>query len=126
MGWSDVSISLNGLIVHNLVEHFVDRWNFIYGEKYASKDPGKYARLSVGQVIAGHGGQKNPGLRFGGPTHDFMAMAQRELSVGRDMFGNAERKMHREHRRDDSDDNQRDRPQIDSGGKNANIQLIRR
>lgn len=26
MGWSDVSLCLNGPIVHNLVAHFVDRW----------------------------------------------------------------------------------------------------
>lgn len=26
MGWSDVALSMNGKIVHNLVDHFVDRW----------------------------------------------------------------------------------------------------
>ena len=30
MGWSDISISLHGPIVHDLRKHFVDRWNFIY------------------------------------------------------------------------------------------------
>ena len=30
MGWSDISISLHGPVVHDLRKHFVDRWNFIY------------------------------------------------------------------------------------------------
>ncbi|KAK8080007.1 phospholipase D domain-containing protein [Apiospora hydei] len=42
MGWSDISISLNGPIVHNLIDHFSDRWNFILEQKYNGKDPGKY------------------------------------------------------------------------------------
>ncbi|KAI0184402.1 phospholipase D active site-containing protein [Xylaria flabelliformis] len=45
MGWSDISISLSGPIVHNLINHFTDRWNFIYDEKYNEKDPGKYRRF---------------------------------------------------------------------------------
>jgi phospholipase D1/2 len=35
MGWSDVSISLKGPIVEDLKDHFAQRWNFIYWEKYA-------------------------------------------------------------------------------------------
>ena len=46
MGWSDISISLQGHIVDNLVDHFIDRWAFIWNEKYKEKDPGKYALLS--------------------------------------------------------------------------------
>lgn len=45
MGWSDISISLNGPIVSSLLDHFVDRWNFIWGQKYKDKDPGKYEQL---------------------------------------------------------------------------------
>ncbi|KAI1174654.1 phospholipase [Nemania sp. FL0916] len=45
MGWSDIAISLSGPIVNSLVEHFTDRWNFIFKEKYAEKDPGKYRIL---------------------------------------------------------------------------------
>ncbi|KAI1426491.1 phospholipase [Xylaria sp. FL1777] len=45
MGWSDIAISLSGPIVHNLIDHFTDRWNFIFDEKYGQKDPGKYQRL---------------------------------------------------------------------------------
>lgn len=47
MGWSDISISLQGHIVDNLVDHFVDRWAFIWNEKYKEKDPGKYALISA-------------------------------------------------------------------------------
>ncbi|KAI1308093.1 phospholipase [Xylaria venustula] len=49
MGWSDISISLSGPIVHNLIDHFTDRWNFIFNEKYNEKDPGKYQRLQQRQ-----------------------------------------------------------------------------
>lgn len=45
MGWSDVSLSLNGPVVESLTEHFTDRWNFIFDEKYTHKNPGKYERI---------------------------------------------------------------------------------
>ncbi|KAF7558729.1 hypothetical protein G7046_g5430 [Stylonectria norvegica] len=45
MGWSDVALSMNGPIIDDLVDHFVDRWNFIFNEKYAKKNPGKYQAL---------------------------------------------------------------------------------
>ncbi|KAI1739603.1 phospholipase [Xylaria scruposa] len=45
MGWSDIAISLSGPIVHSLINHFTDRWNFIFDEKYNEKDPGKYRRF---------------------------------------------------------------------------------
>jgi phospholipase D1/2 len=34
MGWSDISLCLRGPIVDDLKAHFVQRWNFIYKEKY--------------------------------------------------------------------------------------------
>ncbi|PNS19358.1 Phospholipase D1 [Sphaceloma murrayae] len=34
MGWTDMSISLVGPVVEDLKEHFAQRWNFIYHEKY--------------------------------------------------------------------------------------------
>ena len=33
MGWSDVSISLQGPVVEDLKAHFAQRWNFIFFEK---------------------------------------------------------------------------------------------
>ncbi|KZZ89869.1 Phospholipase D [Ascosphaera apis ARSEF 7405] len=38
MGWSDCSVSLSGPVVEDLRRHFVDRWNFIYTEKYQDMD----------------------------------------------------------------------------------------
>ncbi|KAI1877539.1 hypothetical protein JX265_003547 [Neoarthrinium moseri] len=54
MGWSDISISLNGPIVSSLLDHFVDRWNFIWNQKYKDQDPGKYQQLEFegGSTIA--------------------------------------------------------------------------
>ena len=45
MGWSDVSISLSGPIVEDLKAHFVERWNFIYNEKYDVRKDLRYSRL---------------------------------------------------------------------------------
>ncbi|KAK5167713.1 uncharacterized protein LTR77_007412 [Saxophila tyrrhenica] len=42
MGWSDVSISLRGPVVEDLRAHFAQRWNYIYFEKYSSRDDPRY------------------------------------------------------------------------------------
>ncbi|KAL1900065.1 hypothetical protein Cpir12675_001064 [Ceratocystis pirilliformis] len=47
MGWTDVSICLNGPITSSLLQHFCERWNFLYDEKYSIKNPGKYERASM-------------------------------------------------------------------------------
>jgi phospholipase D1/2 len=57
MGWSDITVSLNGPIVGNLLDHFIDRWNFIYGEKYTRKDEGKYQPLPLGAPQGEQGGE---------------------------------------------------------------------
>ncbi|KAI5291867.1 hypothetical protein KEM54_003722 [Ascosphaera aggregata] len=44
MGWSDCSVSLSGPVVEDLRRHFVDRWNFIYTEKYRDMDAEDKAR----------------------------------------------------------------------------------
>ena len=46
MGWSDISISLHGPVVEDLKLHFVERWNFIYNEKYDVRKDARYTRLS--------------------------------------------------------------------------------
>ncbi|KAK8151871.1 hypothetical protein BKA80DRAFT_305489 [Phyllosticta citrichinensis] len=46
MGWSDVALSLRGPIVEDLQEHFVQRWNFIFHEKYKIRSDERYSRLS--------------------------------------------------------------------------------
>ncbi|KAG4442024.1 hypothetical protein IFR05_002492 [Cadophora sp. M221] len=46
MGWSDISICLRGPVIQDLRAHFVQRWNFIFEEKYdVRKDP-RYTGLT--------------------------------------------------------------------------------
>ncbi|KAH8805791.1 hypothetical protein F5884DRAFT_459135 [Xylogone sp. PMI_703] len=47
MGWSDISISLQGPVVEDLRAHFVQRWNFIYYEKYDVRKDDRYTALSM-------------------------------------------------------------------------------
>ncbi len=53
MGWSDISISLSGPVVEDLRAHFVERWNFIYNEKYDVRKDTRYSRLTFAQNAAG-------------------------------------------------------------------------
>ncbi|KAG9231487.1 hypothetical protein BJ875DRAFT_516928 [Amylocarpus encephaloides] len=48
MGWSDLSICLTGPVVEDLRAHFVQRWNFIFKEKYNLPEKG-YSLLSLTQ-----------------------------------------------------------------------------
>ena len=47
MGWSDLSLCLRGPVVEDLRAHFVQRWNFIFNEKYDISQKGKYKLLSL-------------------------------------------------------------------------------
>ncbi|KAI4137927.1 MAG: hypothetical protein L6R39_007041 [Caloplaca ligustica] len=53
MGWSDISVSLRGPVVEDLRAHFVERWNFIYNEKYDVRKDVRYSRLTFNQNAAG-------------------------------------------------------------------------
>lgn len=53
MGWSDISVSLRGPVVEDLRAHFVERWNFIYNEKYDVRKDVRYSRLTFNQNEAG-------------------------------------------------------------------------
>ena len=53
MGWSDISISLHGPVVDDLRLHFVERWNFIYNEKYDVRKDLRYTRLLFNQREVG-------------------------------------------------------------------------
>ena len=66
MGWSDISISLRGPVVEDLRAHFVERWNFIYDEKYNVRKDVRYSRLTFNQNEAGASYQQRP-QSFGGP-----------------------------------------------------------
>ena len=47
MGWTDVSLCLTGPVVQDLRTHFVQRWNFIYDEKYNVRNDVRYSRLAL-------------------------------------------------------------------------------
>lgn len=53
MGWSDISICLRGPVVEDLRAHFVERWNFIYNEKYDVRKDRRYSRLAFTQNATG-------------------------------------------------------------------------
>lgn len=53
MGWSDISICLSGPVVEDLRAHFVERWNFIYNEKYDVRGDRRYSRLTFNENTAG-------------------------------------------------------------------------
>jgi phospholipase D1/2 len=60
MGWSDLSVSLRGQVVEDLRTHFVERWNFIYNEKYDVRTDARYSRLTLQQGYASTSLPSNP------------------------------------------------------------------
>ena len=59
MGWSDISISLHGPVVEDLKEHFAQRWNFIYNEKYDVRKDTRYSRITLNTQTPGALPQQN-------------------------------------------------------------------
>lgn len=55
MGWTDVALSLHGPIVQDLRSMFVERWNFIYKEKYEEQHEEKYTALDLPYMEEGQG-----------------------------------------------------------------------
>ncbi|OAA61436.1 phospholipase D [Cordyceps fumosorosea ARSEF 2679] len=51
MGWSDVALCMTGGITESLVDHFVDRWNYIYESKYGEKNGDKYTLMDAPDPI---------------------------------------------------------------------------
>lgn len=60
MGWSDVSISLHGVVVEDLRRHFVERWNFIYETKYQARNDQRYYKLVLYGRPGGYPQQHGP------------------------------------------------------------------
>lgn len=54
MGWSDIALCIIGPAVSDLKEHFVQRWNFIFEEKYHSRTDERYAKLENTSSIGGY------------------------------------------------------------------------
>jgi phospholipase D1/2 len=80
MGWSDVSLSLMGPAVEDLKEHFVERWNFMFDEKYKSRPDPRYARL---EHVSIPGEYDNP---QSGPGSGYSSGAERGLTEIKDRF----------------------------------------
>ncbi|KAI1807211.1 phospholipase D/nuclease [Daldinia bambusicola] len=95
MGWSDIAISLKGPIVGSLINHFTDRWNFIFNEKYTKKDPGKYERIA----LRGHA-DRSRGEQHRGMFDDFQGHFGRGL---RRLVGEGGEEHHRSRGGDDFD-----------------------
>ncbi|OAL70411.1 phospholipase [Trichophyton violaceum] len=68
MGWSDVAVSLHGPAVEDLRKHFVDRWNFIYDEKYAVRKVPRVSRLELYRQPMGLGGHRPSSQHGPGPA----------------------------------------------------------
>lgn len=66
MGWSDLSLCLRGPIVEDLRAHFVQRWNFIFNEKYDRSQKDKYRPLSLTTTDVPDGYYKDDGMTVQG------------------------------------------------------------
>lgn len=76
MGWSDVSFCLSGPVVNDLKEHFADRWNFIYNEKYDVRSDSRYSRISIAHSDIG----SIPHQAGGIPAEDHVFAPLNEIS----------------------------------------------
>ncbi|KAI5803358.1 hypothetical protein DFH27DRAFT_555423 [Peziza echinospora] len=93
MGWSDVALSIQGPILKDLAMHFIQRWNFVYDEKYRIRFTGgeRYKKLpelsnpddpKVRKKLHGlkekakvkYGGYSQEG--YGGPHHAIPGLGQ--------------------------------------------------
>ena len=100
MGWSDLSISLQGPVVEDLRAHFAQRWNFIYFQKYAEDKryhPIKFEPSRTG--IMGHPYHTSEGAapeaegqygKFRDHMRDQMDRSHQKISEGRDRIEHGE------------------------------------
>ncbi|KAI2423890.1 hypothetical protein LOZ30_005859 [Ophidiomyces ophidiicola] len=63
IGWTDVAVSLQGPVVEDLRQLFVDRWNFIYDEKYNVRKDVRYSKLVLYQRPLSSMGFHQPGAQ---------------------------------------------------------------
>lgn len=85
-----MSISLSGPVVEDLKAHFVQRWNFIYNEKYDVRKDVRYSRLDykesrVGIVHSSHGPQPGDGSQEPLPAH-MRDIVRERIEEGRGRF----------------------------------------
>ncbi|KAF8453731.1 hypothetical protein BDZ91DRAFT_668435 [Kalaharituber pfeilii] len=78
MGWSDVALSIQGPILKDMARHFIQRWNFIYDEKYRIRFTGgeRYKKLpelsDAGHPMVKkklHGIKENVKVKVGNYSH---------------------------------------------------------
>ena len=72
MGWSDISLSLSGPVLEDLKAHFVERWNFIYDEKYNVRKDARYSKLTTTMNEQPQGEQPHGLSRFKEEARDRM------------------------------------------------------
>ncbi|KAF7195689.1 Phospholipase D1 [Pseudocercospora fuligena] len=88
MGWSDVALCAKGPVVEDLKAHFVQRWNFIYFEKYDVRKEARYQPLvyhAARAGIIGHPYEENADgePRGEGQYHGFRQRMREQYEVGR-------------------------------------------
>ncbi|KAK4505731.1 hypothetical protein PRZ48_003696 [Zasmidium cellare] len=101
MGWSDVALSAKGPIAEDLKAHFVQRWNFIYYDKYDVRNDERYQPLVYSPMRAGIIGhpyqpsQDGEGVEGEGQYHGFRERMRQQFEQGRerlrDEFSNVQR-----------------------------------
>lgn len=108
MGWSDVALCTKGPVVEDLKAHFVQRWNFIYYEKYDVRNQVRYQPLVYKPMrvgIIGHpyntqgGDAGDAENEIDGQYHGFRMKMKEQFDTGRqrleaglreEFFGEAE------------------------------------
>jgi phospholipase D1/2 len=113
MGWSDLSLCIRGPMVEDLCAHFVQRWNFIYNEKYAADEKYHALSLTAAQVPDGYYTLDGKNVNTGKGTPDRNAPSGNSL-LHMPLRGNAKGKVHT---------NPTPSPDQDSSG--ISIQLVR-
>jgi phospholipase D1/2 len=98
MGWSDVSISLHGPVVEDLRAHFSQRWNFIFFEKYDSRDDPRYKPIPFQESKVGVFGepyQARGGAEPEGHGHyeGFRQKMEEQYEKGRKRVGEGRKRM---------------------------------
>lgn len=89
MGWSDVALCAKGPVAEDLKAHFVQRWNFIYYEKYEVRNQTRYQPLVYKPIragIIGHPYNQSEGGaedEIDGQYHGFRMKMKQQYESGR-------------------------------------------
>ena len=114
MGWTDISICLEGPIVEDLKAHFVQRWNYIYEEKYHVQEDSRYAPLTLE-------GTSNGYYQADGKNSVNLDQPETDSALRHGAEGSLHRRFHQLYTGDESEYGRED--QSRSGG--VSVQLVR-